>query len=66
MKASTERNIMRWLHIILSVPIVGYIYGPVASSPEVVTTVRWILFPIVIVSGFWMWKGHWVRKWFGN
>jgi thiosulfate reductase cytochrome b subunit len=62
MKASTERNIMRWLHIILSVPIVGYIYGPVARIPEAVTTVRWILFPIVILSGLWMWKGHWIKK----
>jgi hypothetical protein len=49
---------------ILSVPIVGYMYGPVASIPDAVVSVRWVLFPIVILSGFWMWKGHLIKKWF--
>jgi thiosulfate reductase cytochrome b subunit len=62
MKPSTERNILRWMHIILSIPIIGYIYGPVASIPEAVVLIRWILFPLVIVSGLWMWKGHWLRR----
>lgn len=64
MKASTERSIIRWLHIVLSIPIIGYIYGPVSSIPMAVTAVRWVLFPIVILSGFWMWKGYWVKKLF--
>jgi thiosulfate reductase cytochrome b subunit len=63
MKASTERNIMRWLHILLSIPIVGYIYGPVASIPQSAMVVRLVIFPIVVLSGFWMWKGHVVKKW---
>lgn len=33
MKASTERVLIRWIHILFSIPIVGYIYGPVAESP---------------------------------
>jgi thiosulfate reductase cytochrome b subunit len=57
MKASTERKIIRWLHIILSIPIIGYIYGPVASIPEAVMMIRFVLFPLVILSGLWMWKG---------
>jgi thiosulfate reductase cytochrome b subunit len=62
MKASTERQILRWVHIVLSIPIIGYIYGPVASIPTAVITVRWVLFPIVVLSGFWMWKGYWIKK----
>lgn len=54
---------MRWAHIILSIPIVGFIYGPVASIPQAAAIVRWVLFPIVVVSGFWMWKGHVVKRW---
>lgn len=61
MKASTERKVIRWMHIILSIPIVGYIYGPVSQIPEAVTMIRWLLFPIVVLSGLWMWKGHWVK-----
>lgn len=64
MKASTERMILRWVHIVLSIPIVGYIYGPVSQISEAVVAVRWVIFPIVILSGLWMWKGHWVKKLF--
>ena len=64
MKAATERKIIRWLHIIASIPIVGYIYGPVAEKPEAVFVVRFILFPLIIISGLWMWKGHAIKSWF--
>lgn len=62
MKASLERKIMRWVHILFSIPVVGYIYGPVASIPQSALIVRWIIFPIVVLSGFWMWKGHWLKR----
>ncbi|HMF73012.1 MAG TPA: hypothetical protein VK616_16145 [Flavitalea sp.] len=64
MKASSERKLIRWLHIILSIPLVGYIYGPVSTIPVSAMIVRWIMFPIVVLSGFWMWKGQAIRKWF--
>jgi hypothetical protein len=64
MKASVERKIIRWMHILISIPIVGYVYGPVANIPEAVVTIRYVLFPVVILSGFWMWVGHKVKKWF--
>ena len=62
MKAATERKIIRWLHIILSIPILGYIYGPVAANPPAANAVRWVFLPVVILSGLWMWKGHLLRK----
>ncbi len=62
MKASVERKFIRWLHIIFSIPIVGFIYGPVADIHYAALTVRWILFPIVVLSGFWMWKGHLIKR----
>jgi hypothetical protein len=64
MKASTQRKVFRWIHIILSVPIIGYVYGPVAKIPQAAFAVRWVFFPIVVISGLWMWKGQVVRKWF--
>ena len=62
MTAATERKVLRWTHLILSIPIIGYIYGPVAAIPEAVNAVRFVFFPIVILSGLWMWKGQWVKK----
>jgi hypothetical protein len=63
MKASTERKIIRWAHILLSIPVIGYIYGPVAKIPEAAMIVRLVFFPIIILSGFYLWKGHLLKKW---
>jgi thiosulfate reductase cytochrome b subunit len=62
MTAAIERKIIRWIHLILSIPIIGYIYGPVAQIPEAAGAVRWIFFPVVILSGLWMWKGQWMKQ----
>ena len=64
MRASTQRNIVRWLHILISIPIAGYIYGPVAGIPRAAFAVRWVIVPVVVLSGLWMWKGHLVKKTF--
>lgn len=63
MKPATERGLIRWLHLVLSVPILGYIYGPVAQIPRAAFATRWVCMPVVILSGLWLWKGHAVRKW---
>ncbi len=62
MSSANERKVMRWIHLVLSIPIIGYIYGPVAERPEAVFAVRFFFFPIVILTGLWMWKGHLVKK----
>ncbi len=64
MKAATERKIIRWLHIIASIPIIGYIYGPVKNFPQAVHAIQWVLFPLIVLSGLWLWKGQSVKKWF--
>lgn len=63
MKASTERKIIRWMHIILSIPLIGYFYGPVASIPRAAWVTKFIFLPLVVLSGFWMWKGHVLKRW---
>jgi hypothetical protein len=62
MKARTERKIIRWIHIICSIPIIGFIYGPVAENPNAVFSIRWVIFPVVILSGFWMWLGPRLKR----
>lgn len=63
MKAATERKLIRWIHILFSIPIMGYIYGPVAELPEAANAVRVFFFPVIVLSGLWLWKGHVVKKW---
>ncbi len=64
MKAATERKVIRWFHIIASIPIVGYIYGPVSQIPRAVTAVRWAILPAIVLSGLWLWKGYVVKRLF--
>ncbi|NJL40981.1 MAG: hypothetical protein HC899_32820 [Leptolyngbyaceae cyanobacterium SM1_4_3] len=64
MKLSTERIILRWVHILLSFPIVGYIYEPVADRSYEAFAIKFIYIPIVVLSGLWMWKGQVIRQQF--
>jgi len=54
-KAASERQLIRILHLVLSIPIVGYIYGPVASIPRAARFTRWVAMPAVVLTGFWLW-----------
>ncbi|HVI47070.1 MAG TPA: hypothetical protein VM802_19490 [Chitinophaga sp.] len=62
MKASTERKIIRWVHILLSIPLIGYIYGPVASIPRAAFATKFIFVPVIVLSGLWLWKGQTLKK----
>jgi len=61
-KAANERSIVRWIHIVLSIPILGYIYSPFEEIPKYAGRVRFVVVPVILVSGFWMWKGHVLRR----
>ncbi|SRR6266404_2944274 len=54
---ATKRSILRWIHIIFSIPILGYIYSPFAEIPNYAPVVRGVFVPVMILSGFWMYSG---------
>lgn len=62
MTAALERTLIRWMLIILSVPVLGYIYGPNENRLYTTAPVKWIFLPLIVLSGFWLWKGHWFKK----
>jgi thiosulfate reductase cytochrome b subunit len=64
MKEATKRSIVRWIHIVLAIPIVGYIYSPFDQIPNYAAVTRYVYVPILVLSGLWMWKGHAVRRLF--
>ena len=66
MSQSTVRLIFRWIHIIISIPIVSYIYSPFDKIPLYAPITRFVFVPIIVLSGLWMWKGHAVRRLFSN
>jgi thiosulfate reductase cytochrome b subunit len=62
MKDATKRSILRWIHLVLSIPIIGYIYSPFDQIPHYAPATRYVFVPIIVLSGLWMWKGHVVRR----
>ena len=52
-----KRATLRWIHLIFAIPIVGYIYSPFAELPNYAPVVRYIAFPIMLLSGLWMYAG---------
>jgi hypothetical protein len=62
MKEATKRSIIRWIHIIFGIPILGYIYDSPSDTPNYASTVRYVFLPVLLLSGLWMWKRHVVRR----
>ena len=56
------RSIFRWIHIVFSIPILGYIYSPFEYLPNYAPPTRFVFFPVMVLSGLWMWKGHLLRR----
>ena len=62
MKDTTKRSIVRWFHIVLAIPIIGYIYSPFELLPSYAVQTRFVFLPAMVLSGLWMWKGHVLRR----
>jgi len=57
MNAATKRSILRWIHIIFTIPLLGYIYGEPSEVQEYAGAVRLLFVPVMILSGYWMYSG---------
>src|SRR5438093_8169932 len=54
---ATKRAILRWIHLIFAIPIIGYVYSPFAELPNYAPIVRYVAFPVILFSGLWMYAG---------
>jgi hypothetical protein len=57
MTNATKRSILRWIHIIFTIPILGYIYSPVSEVEQYADPTRYFFVPVLILSGYWMYAG---------
>ena len=62
MKEATRRTIFRSIHIIVGIPILGYIYSPFENLPDYAPATRYVFLPTMVLSGLWMWKGQVLRR----
>jgi hypothetical protein len=54
---ATQRTIVRWIHLVLAIPVLGYIYSPFEEIPQYATITRFVFVPIIMIAGYWMWRG---------
>jgi len=66
MKEATKRSILRWIHIIFGIPILGYIYDSPTDTPHYAWGIRDVFLPVLLISGLWMWKDHVLRRLLSN
>ena len=62
MSEATQRSILRWIHLVFSIPIIGYVYSPFKELPNYAPVVRYVAIPAIALTGLWMWKGHLLRR----
>src|SRR4030095_3729141 len=59
MSAATKRSTLRWIHLVLTIPILGYIYGEPSEVQQYASAVRFVFVPVIILSGCWRYSGVW-------
>src|SRR5436189_6430026 len=54
---AAKRSILRWVHLVIAIPILGYIYSPFAELPNYAAVTRFVFAPVIILAGYWMYAG---------
>ena len=57
MSTGAKRAILRWIHLIVTIPILGYIYGEPSEVKQYAGVARFVFVPVLILSGYWMFSG---------
>jgi hypothetical protein len=50
MSGATKRSIVRWIHLVLAIPIIGYIYSPFDQIPNYAPATRFVFVPMLVLS----------------
>jgi len=57
MTNAAKRSILRWIHLVATIPVLGYIYSPASEVEQYIGGPRYIFVPALILSGYWMYAG---------
>lgn len=57
MNNALKRSIPRWFHLVLTIPLLGFIYGKPEDVQQYAGAARYIFVPALILSGYWMYAG---------
>ena len=57
MKASAKRLILRIVHLVAVIPVLGYVYQPIAEAAQYQRFTQFVFIPLAILAGYWMYMG---------
>jgi hypothetical protein len=57
-----QRTIVRWVDLILAIPIIGYVYSPFEEIPSYAPLLRYGFMPAIMLAGLCFWKGQLARR----
>lgn len=60
---SSLRNQLRNVHILASAGLGAFLYSPWRNSASSLTIMSAVVFPLLTLSGFWMWQGPRISRW---
>lgn len=61
-----KRSILRWIHILFGLPLIGFVYSPPAETEPYRYMFQYVFMPVLLASGLWLWKGPAVRRLFSK
>jgi len=59
------RVIFRWVHIVLGLVLLCYVYSPLSSYLSFRLLVKIVAIPVTVFSGLWLWKFKFFNRLFG-
>ncbi|MBD3886786.1 hypothetical protein IFO70_34660 [Phormidium tenue FACHB-886] len=54
---------LRLIHIIASIGLGAFIYSPWRSNSTFTLVMSVVIFPLLTLTGLWMWQGPRIQKW---
>jgi hypothetical protein len=54
---AARRSILRCVHIVVTIPVLGYVYGEPSQVQPYAPAARFVFAPLIILTGYWMYSG---------
>jgi thiosulfate reductase cytochrome b subunit len=66
MSNNARRTVLRWIHLLAGLPLIGFVYGPSAETEPYRYMFQYVFMPVLLLSGLLMWKGHLLSRLFSR
>ena len=65
MTAAQCRGFLRWMHVVLGLVVMCYIYSPFHEHKVFQLLMKFVIIPVITLTGIWIWKFKEVNRFIG-